>query len=49
MYSDGYEKHIDNYLKMSLVALLCCFPCGIVALYHSVKVVIIHNLSGNIA
>lgn len=32
------EECPDNHLKMSLVALLCCFPCGIIALYHSMKV-----------
>lgn len=32
----------DNNLKMSLVALLCCFPCGIVALYHSMRVTNAH-------
>ena len=41
--SDSYTdydgaKQPDDHLRMSLLALLCCFPCGIIALCNSMKV-----------
>ncbi|CAI8051222.1 hypothetical protein GBAR_LOCUS28054, partial [Geodia barretti] len=35
---DDSTEQPDNHLRMSFLALLCCFPCGIVALCSALKV-----------